>query len=71
MTSREIFNQVNPQALLQQQQAQMLQNAITGMSKQNIVSQAIMRNQQAQAQNQKPLEQMPQGTNPQGWGRTA
>ena len=54
--------------LLQQQQAK-LQEAQTGVSKQMIVSNAMMRNQQPMQP--QPMGQMPQQTNPQGWGRTA
>ena len=64
MTSQEIFRQINPQAMLQQEMEQKLQEAQTGISKQTIVSQAMMKNQI-------PMGQMPQQTNPQGWGRTA
>ena len=46
MTSKEIFNQINPQAMLIQQQQMKLQEAQTGVSKQMIVSQAMMRNHQ-------------------------
>ena len=52
--------------LIQQQQAK-LQEAQTAVSKQMIVSQAMMRNQMQP----QPMGQMPQQTNPQGWGRTA
>lgn len=69
MTSKEIFNQINPQAMLMQQQQMKLQEAQTGVSKQMIVSQAMMRNQQPMQP--QPMGQMPQQTNPQGWGRTA
>lgn len=69
MTSKEIFNQINPQAMLIQQQQMKLQEAQTGVSKQMIVSQAMMRNQQPMQP--QPMGQMPQQTNPQGWGRTA
>lgn len=67
MTSKEIFNQINPQAMLIQQQQAKLQEAQTAVSKQMIVSQAMMRNQMQP----QPMGQMPQQTNPQGWGRTA
>lgn len=69
MTSKEIFNQINPQAMLMQQQQMKLQEAQTGVSKQMIVSQAMMRNQQPMQP--QPMGQMPQQTNPQGWGRTS
>lgn len=69
MTSKEIFNQINPQAMLIQQQQAKLQEAQTGVSKQMIVSNAMMRNQQPMQP--QPMGQMPQQTNPQGWGRTA
>ena len=68
MTSKEIFNQINPQALLQQQQQAQLQEAMTGVSKQMIVSQAMMKNQMQQQP--QPMGQMPQQTTPNGWGRT-
>lgn len=68
MTSQEIFKIVNPQAMLQQQQQQKLQEAQTGISKQNIVSTAIMASKGVA---QAPQGQMPGGSNPQGWGRTA
>ena len=67
MTSQEIFKQINPQAMLMQQQQAKLQEAQTGVSKQMIVTQAMMKNQQGMA----PQGAMPQQTNPQGWGRTA
>ena len=67
MTSHEIFRQINPQAMLQQEMQAKLQEAQTGVSKQMIVSQAMMKNQMPQ----QPMGQMPQQTNPQGWGRTA
>lgn len=66
MTSKEIFRQIDPQALLQQQQQAQLQEAMTGVSKQMIVSQAMMKNQMPP----QPMGQMPQQTNPNGWGRT-
>ena len=69
MTSKEIFNQINPQVMLQQEQQAKLQEAQTGVSKQMIVSQAMMKNQMPQQP--QPMGQMPQQTNPQGWGRTA
>lgn len=53
--------------MLQQEQQAKLQEAQTGVSKQMIVSQAMMKNQMPQ----QPMGQMPQQTNPQGWGRTA
>ena len=67
MTSQEIFRQINPQAMLQQEMEQKLQEAQTGVSKQMIVTQSLMRNQMQP----QPIGQMPQQTNPQGWGRTA
>lgn len=70
MTSQEIFRQINPQAMLQQEMEQKLQEAQTGVSKQMIVTQAMMKNQM-HMQPQQPMGQMPQQTNPQGWGRTA
>lgn len=69
MTSQEIFRQINPQAMLQQEMEQKLQEAQTGVSKQMIVTQAMMKNQMPMQP--QPMGQMPQQTNPQGWGRTA
>ena len=69
MTSQEIFKQINPQAMLIQQQQAKLQEAQTGISKQIIVTQAMMKNQIPQQP--QPRGAMPQQTNPQGWGRTA
>ena len=69
MTSKEIFNKINPQAMLIAQQQAQLQEAQTGVSKQLIVAQAMMRNQVPMQP--QPMGQMPQQTNPQGWGRTA
>ena len=69
MTSQEIFKQINPQAMLIQQQQAKLQEAQTGISKQMIVTQAMMKNQMPQQP--QPMGVMPQQTNPQGWGRTA
>lgn len=69
MTSKEIFNQINPQAMLLQQQQAKLKEAQTGVSKQIVVSQAMMKNQQPMQP--QPMGQMPQQTTPQGWGRTA
>ena len=54
--------------LIQQQQAK-LQEAQTGVSKQIIVTQAMMKNQVPQQP--QPIGAMPQQTTPQGWGRTA
>lgn len=65
MTSQEIFKQVNPQIMFQQEQARKLQEAQTGISKQMIVSGAIQQQQMA------PQQPMGQTTNPNGWGRTA
>lgn len=67
MTSQEIFKAVNAQKMVMEEQARKLQEAKTGASKQMIVSQSLMRNQMPQ----QPMGQMPQQTNPQGWGRTA
>lgn len=67
MTSQEIFRQINPQAMLEQERLTKLKEAQTGVSKQMIVSNAMMANQMVQ----QPMGQMPQQTNPQGWGRTA
>ena len=67
MTSQEIFRQINPQAMLEQERLAKLKEAQTGISKQMIVSNAMMTNQMVQ----QPMGQMPQQTNPQGWGRTA
>ena len=67
MTSQEIFRQINPQVMLEQEKLTKLKEAQTGISKQMIVSNAIMANQMVQ----QPMGQMPQQTNPQGWGRTA
>lgn len=69
MTSREIFNKIDPQAMLIAQQQAQLQEAQTGVSKQLIVAQAMMRNQMPMQP--QPMGQMPQQTNPQGWGRTS
>lgn len=69
MTSKEIFNKINPQAMLMQQQQAKLQEAQTGVSKQMIVTQAMMKNQMPQQP--QPMGAMPQQTTPQGWGRTA
>lgn len=55
--------------MLQQEQQAKLQEAQTGVSKQMVVSQAMMKNQMPQQP--QPMGQMPQQTNPQGWGRTA
>ena len=43
--------------------------ALAGLALMMIVSQAMMRNQQPMQP--QPMGQMPQQTNPQGWGRTA
>lgn len=67
MTSQEIFRQINPQVMLEQERLTKLKEAQTGISKQMIVSNAMMANQMVQ----QPMGQMPQQTNPQGWGRTA
>lgn len=67
MTSQEIFRQINPQVMLEQERQAKLKEAQTGISKQMIVSNAMMANQMVQ----QPMGQMPQQTNPQGWGRTA
>lgn len=67
MTSQEIFKAVNAQKMVMEEQARKLQEAKTGASKQMIVSQSLMRNQMPP----QPMGQMPQQTNPQGWGRTA
>jgi len=67
MTSQEIFRQINPQVMLEQERLAKLKEAQTGISKQMIVSNAMMTTQMAQ----QPMGQMPQQTNPQGWGRTA
>ena len=67
MTSQEIFRQINPQVMLEQERLAKLKEAQTGISKQTIVSNAMMANQMVQ----QPMGQMPQQTNPQGWGRTA
>ena len=69
MTSQEIFKQINPQAMLMQQQQAKLQEAQTGVSKQIVVSQAMMKNQMPMQP--QPMGQMPQQIKPQGWGRTA
>ena len=65
MTSQEIFKRINTQQMIQQEQQAKLQEAMTALSKQSIVSQAI-------TQQGMPLQgQMPSQTNPQGWGRTS
>ena len=71
MTSKEIFSQINPQAMLEQERQAKLMEAQTGLSKQQVVTGAMQQQQQMQMQNQQAPKQMPQQTNPNGWGRTA
>lgn len=69
MTSKDIFGQVNPQAMFQQEQQQKLTDAQTGLSKQQIVSMALAQRQQGQAP-QQPMGGEQQ-SKPNGWGRTS
>ena len=70
MTSNEILNAVNPRQMRMQEDQQKLQEAMTGVSKQMIVSNAIMsRMGMAQPAQQPP--QPVQGAASDGWGKTA
>lgn len=68
MTSQEIFKQINPQLMKQQEDQKRLVDAKTGFSKQLVVGMAIASKQLGQAQGGQAQAQPLTQNN--GWGST-